>query len=98
IISDKNIVNLNTKTQEGEDKLIFNEKDLLNIELFSIMANATEKTQQPFLKRALDYYQYVLKSDDSLNHYKNLLKSKIERILSMTDKNKAYLLLDYVRE
>lgn len=98
IISDKNIVNLNTKTQEGEDKLNFNEKDLLNIELFSIMANATEKIQQPFLKRALDYYQYILKSDDSLSHYKNLLRSKIERILSMTDKNKAYLLLDYVRE
>src|SRR5690554_6188241 len=98
IISDKNVINLNTKTKEGEQKLVFNEKDLLNIELFSILANATEKTQQPFLKRALDYYQYVLKSDDSLLHYKNLLRNKIEHILSMSDKNKAYLLLDYVRE
>jgi hypothetical protein len=98
IVSDKNIINLNTKNKKGLDKLIFNEKDLLNIELFSIMANATEKTQQPFLKRALDFYQHVLKSDDPLFYFKNLIRKKIERVLTMTDKNKAYLLLDYLRE
>jgi len=98
IISDKNVVNLVTKTANGKDKLIFNEKDLLNIELFSIMANATEKTQQPFLKRALDFYQRTIKINDSLQYFKNVLKKKIEGILSMSDKGKAYLLLDYVRE
>lgn len=98
IISDKNIVNLNTKALEGEDKLIFNEKDLLNIELFSIMANATEKTQQPFLKRALDFYNTINKAEGSLIYFRNTVRKKVERILSMTDKSRAYLLLDYIRE
>lgn len=98
IISNKNVVNLNTKTKEGEDKLIFNEKDLLNIELFSIMANATEKTQQPFLKRALDFYGTINKADAPLKYFQNTVRKKVERILCMTDKSKAYLLLDYMRE
>lgn len=98
IISNKNVVNLNTKTKEGEHKLIFNEKDLLNIELFSIMANATEKTQQPFLKRALDFYNTINKADDPLTYFQNTVRKKVERILCMTDKSKAYLLLDYMRE
>src|SRR5690606_21893091 len=96
--SNKNVVNLNTKTKEGEDKLIFNEKDLLNIELFSIMANATEKTQQPFLKRALDFYGTINKADAPLKYFQNTVRKKVERILCMTDKSKAYLLLDYMRE
>lgn len=98
IISNKNVVNLNTKNKDGEDKLMFNEKDLLNIELFSIMASATEKTQQPFLKRALDFYGTINNADDPLAYFQNTVRRKVERILSMTDKSKAYLLLDYMRE
>lgn len=98
IISNKNVVNLNTKNKEGEDKLMFNEKDLLNIELFSIMASATEKTQQPFLKRALDFYGTINNADDPLAYFQNTVRKKVERILCMTDKSKAYLLLDYMRE
>jgi uncharacterized protein len=98
IISDKNVINLNTKTKEGEQKLVFNEKDLLNIELFSIIANATEKTQQPFLKRALGFYHTISKAVSPSVYFQNTIRKKIERILCMTDKNKAYLLLDYLRE
>lgn len=97
IISDKKVYNLSTKNIEKKDRLPFLEKDLLNIELFSILSNATEKTQQPFLKRALSFFNVVQKSDDPIEYFRNILRKKVQSVLEMTDKNKAYLLLDYIR-
>lgn len=97
IITDKKVYNLSTKKKEIKDKLPFFEKDLLNIELFSIMSNATEKTQQPFLKRALNFFNVVQKNEDPIEYFKNILRKKIQSVLEMSDKNKAYLLLDYIR-
>jgi len=97
IISDKNVINLSTKTADGKDKLIFNETDLLDIELFSIMANATEKTQRPFLSRTLSFYNTVSNSDDPLSFFKNMLRKRVADVLKMSDKVKAFLLLDYLK-
>ena len=98
IISDKHVINLNTKKENGQDKLVFEEKDLLNIELFSIIANATEKTQQPFLKRTLNFYKTIFDADNPSFYFKNVVRKRIGHILCMTDKTRAYLLLDYLRE
>jgi hypothetical protein len=61
------------------------------------LSNATEKTQQPFLKRALKFFNVVQKNEDPIGYFKNILRKKIQSVLEMTDKNKAYLLLDYIR-
>lgn len=97
ITGNKKVYNLSTrKDEKNYQKIPFKEDDLLNIDLFSIMANATEKTQRPFLKRALDFYKAVLKSDNPEDFFRNILKKNIRKILQMADKEKGFLLLDYI--
>lgn len=94
IVSEKKVYNLSTHS--NKDKIPFTEKDILNVELISIMANATEKTQQPFIKRAISYYKSVYNGADNLSYFKNILKSRLIAIYQMSDKVKSDLLLDYL--
>ena len=96
IISNKKVYNLSTRKKLKKDRIPFTEEDILNIDLFSIMANATEKTQQPFLKRAINYYKSIYISENRDNHFKNILKSRLKAIYKMSDKIKTDLLLDYM--
>lgn len=98
IITNKKVYNLSTKDSAGKDKLPFFENDLLDKNLFSILASASEKTQQPFIGRTLEFYKRVMATDDSLNYFRNILKKRIEDILCMSDKVKASLLLDYIEQ
>lgn len=96
IIENKKIYNLSTKEKTSDtNKIPLKEDDLLDIELVSILANATEKTQKPFISRTLEFIKKVRKSDDELEYFKNILKSYIKKILKMVDKEKAYMLVDY---
>lgn len=98
IIENKQIYNLSTKqeTTSNSNKIPLKEKDLLDIELISILANATDKTQKPFISRTLNFINKVKKSDVPLNYFKNSLKSNIKKVLQMADKEKAYMLIDYL--
>lgn len=98
IISNKKVYNLSTRTRKNKDRLVFNETDLLDKDLFSILANATEKTQKPFISRTLDFYKKVINSDEPLEYYRNILRKRVKDIYKMADKNKATLLLDYIKE
>lgn len=98
ITNHKKVFNLSTRPNEEKDKIPFNEEDLLNIDLFSIMANATEKTQKPFLKRALKFYDNVNQTNQPTDYFKNILRKRIKSVLQMADKEKAFLLLDYFKE
>jgi len=101
IISNKKVYNLSTRKKEGKERIPFLEEDFLNIELFSIMANATEKTQEPFLSRTLKFYNDIYYKNnnkvDALDHFRNILRKKLVEILKMSDKVKAELLLDYLK-
>lgn len=98
IITDsKKTFNLSTKTETGGDKLPINEQDFSNLDLLSILGNATDKTQKPFLKRTLSFYESVMNSDTPLEYFHNVLRKRITNILRMADKNKAFLLLDYMK-
>jgi hypothetical protein len=98
IISNKKVYNLSTR--QKNDTLPFSNEDLLNLDLLCIFANATEKTQRPFIKRCIDLMKKVQKDknnrEEEENHFKNILKKQIKDILCMSDKVKADLLLDYV--
>ncbi|KIC61339.1 ATP-binding protein [Chryseobacterium taiwanense] len=98
IIEEKKVYNLNTRFARKKDKLIFHESDLLDKDLFSIIANATEKTQKPFVARTLEFYKKIVKSDDALEYFKNILRKRVKDVYKMADKIKAELLLDYFRE
>jgi len=96
ITKHKTVYNLSTKSNTG-DKLILQEKDLLSIETFAILVEATEKTQRPFLKRAMRFYDYIRGSNtDSFEHFKNILADRVMVTLQMSNKEVAYKLLDYI--
>lgn len=98
IISNKKTYNISTKDSGGRDKLPFSENDLLDKNLFSILASASEKTQQPFIGRTLEFYKKVISVADPINYFRNILRKKVEDILCMSDKVRATLLLDYVEQ
>ena len=97
ITEHKKVYNLSTRNDEG-DRLIFREEDILDKDLFSIIANATEKTQKPFISRTLDFYKKVSKSDSPIVFFENIMKKRVIDIYKMADKAKALLLLDYFKE
>lgn len=58
ITDNKNVIKLSTRRKQGTYNL--NEKDIIDLEFWSIILEATEKTQQPFLKRAINQYEYLM--------------------------------------
>ncbi len=101
ITKEKKVYNLSTRTDKG-DKLPLTEGNLLDLEMLSILSDATEKTQKPFLKRSLRFYTDVNKpnasEDDRNSHFKKTLQKRIIDILGMSDKLHADLLIDYVAQ
>ena len=99
IVEDKIVYKLSTRKPEGESKIPMEAKDLLDLNLLCIFANATEKTQRPFIKRSIDLYEKINKDIDPAQnetHLKNVLKAVIKRILTMSDNVKGDLLINYV--
>ena len=96
IIDDKTVYKVSTKHREGhEDRIPIRREDLLNPELFNILASATEKTQQPFIKRALMLYQKVHEAESPDRYAKAILHKLVSDVVCMTDVVKSRLLLDY---
>ena len=68
---------------------------MLDENLLCIFANATEKTQRPFIVRCIKLYYSI---GGELDKFKNYLREQIFSILQMSDKVKGDLLIDYVEE
>lgn len=92
----KRVLALSTRNDNG-DKIALGAGGFNDIEVVSILADATEKTQKPFLKRALSLQNRVLGGDNPAEHLRNILRQQITQILQMSDKIRADLLLDYLR-
>lgn len=97
ITSEKESYILSTRKEDAK-KLPLSKNDLLNPELFNILASATEKTQQPFIKRALDFYKKVQSKDCPITYIQAILYNLIEKVVCMSDYVKAKLLLDYFEQ
>ncbi len=97
IIEGKKIYNLNTRNNNG-DRIPLKKVDLLNPELVNILASATEKTQQPFIKRTLQLYEHVHNQNAPIAYLQGVVKNEVERVLRMTDYLRAKQLLDYLEE
>ena len=105
IVSEKKVFKLSTRKLENNDKrdkIPLTNNDLLNLDLLCIFANATEKTQRPFIDRCIDLFKKIIENKNEQtekeNHFKNILRQQIREILCMSDKVKAYQLIDYVEE
>ena len=97
ISAKKKVYNLSTR-KDNLDKLPIKEDAILNIEVASILADASEKTQKPFLRRAIGFYRKVMDSDDPQGYLRNTLKRRVMDVYQMSDKVRAFLVLDYFRE
>ncbi len=99
ITPNKKSYRLSTRLPDGQDKLPMEAGDLLDLNLLCIFANATEKTQRPFIKRCIDLYDRINSHDDPAQneqHFQNALRALIKRILIMSDNVKGDVLINYV--
>ena len=95
IIEDKKVFDLSTSTEKGKDRIPLSDDDMLDENLLCIFANATEKTQRPFIVRCIRLYKTI---GGDVDRFKNYLKQQIWDILQMSDKVKGDLLIDYVEQ
>lgn len=96
ITSQKKVYNLSTHTREGGNKIPLSPEDILTPELFFILASATEKTQQPFIKRMLKLYDKASKDISPLEYTKNTLRKQLGRILTLGNRSIADLTIGYM--
>lgn len=96
ITSLKKVYNLSTQTEDG-DKIPLSPNDILKPELFFILASATEKTQQPFIRRALKLYHKVQEQNNPLAYTQGILKNQLTSILFMADLVLGEQLLSYLK-
>lgn len=92
----KKVYNLSTKSDQA-DKIQLSSEDILTPELFFILASATEKTQQPFIKRMLRLYQYVHSQPNPREYTQRILKVLLKRMCRMTESQNGVLILDYMK-
>lgn len=97
ITPDKKVYNLSTQTKNG-DKIPIPAEMLLEHEMLSILSDATDKTQKPFLKRVLSLHDAVYKADNPLCYFQRILKKSIEDIFLSSDKLKADTVIDLYRQ
>ena len=91
----KKVYNLSTKSDQA-DKIQLLSEDILTPELFFILASATEKTQQPFIRRALKLYGKAQEARDPLEYTKGILKNQLKQILKLGNWGLADLTLGYM--
>lgn len=95
ITSQKKVYNLSTMTNNGGDKIRLNPEVILTPEIFFILASATEKTQQPFIRRALRLYEMVQIKNDPIGYTKGIIKILLMQTLKMADLVMGDFLLAY---
>lgn len=93
----KRIYNLKTQDNTG-DKIPLSFDEMFDKEILSVLVEATEKTQKPFLGRALRFYKDAKEADFPASYLRAIVQNKIGDILNMTNKDVAYKLLDYLEE
>jgi hypothetical protein len=93
----KRVYRLSTRNDNGA-KIPLGVGGLSDIEIVSILADATDKTQKPFLKRALGKQERATAANSPTAYVRAILQKQIKSVLVMSDKLRVDLLLDYLRQ
>ncbi|MFE8100854.1 ATP-binding protein [Brenneria goodwinii] len=96
ITPNKIVYNLCTYNELG-DKIPMPEGVLLEHEILSVLTDATDKTQKPFLRRVLDFRTAIYRSGDPREYFRNILKKKVRETLCGSDKTRCDALFDLFR-
>lgn len=92
----KNIFKLSTRIPEGEDKYPITENQIKDTTFWSIILDATEKTQRPFIKRAVsDHFYNQLDTKEKL---KGFIRHLVLLVFDKEDKSLMGSLIDFLYE
>lgn len=97
ITTQKRIYNLKTQDDTG-DKIQLTSAEMFDNETLSVLVEATEKTQKPFLVRALRLFWFVKQTEHPASYLRTIVQNKIRDVLNMANKDVAFRLLDYLEE
>lgn len=97
ITASKAVYRLSTQTNDG-DRIPLSAGSLLELEVLSILADATEKTQRPFLNRTRSLFWKVFDSDDPHRYMRNTLRKQVVDTLQLPDRVRSFQLLDYLEQ
>lgn len=95
ISESKRVYTLSTRTEDGGDKLPLSSEDFLDSQLICIFANATEKTQRPFIQRTIKLYKRIKDDENKTRAY---LQAQVCSVLEMSEKVKGDTLMDYLEQ
>ncbi len=90
----KKVYNLSTRVDD-KDRIPIFEGDLFSLELISILSDAKELTQKPFINRTLEYYKRVMTSDNTKEYIKNSICYFIDKFFMVSDKHKSEAISSY---
>lgn len=93
----KQVYKIDTRGDKG-DRLPLRKEDLYNPELLSILCSASEKTQQPFIRRTLKLLSSIEEADNEERYVRGIIKKLIKGTLTISDRVKAKILLDYFEQ
>ncbi|PHM65715.1 ATPase [Xenorhabdus stockiae] len=96
ITRDKIVYNLNTHRDDG-DRIPMPTGVLLEHEILSVLTDATDKTQKPFLKRVLEFRQYVEAKGNPQAYFRGILTRRVTETLFGCEKKKSDDLIDLFR-
>jgi hypothetical protein len=99
ITQEKAVYSVSTR-HDNAGRIPLDPDSLLDVEVLSILTDATDRTQKPFLRRTLNLYRHVLNAEggDAAGFLRNILRKRISEALQMSDKVRAHLILDYLEE
>ncbi|WNY23053.1 hypothetical protein MmiHf6_03500 [Methanimicrococcus hongohii] len=80
-VEEKKVLNLSTR-KNNADKISIEDSFLEDIDVWSIICEATEKTQRPFLNRAIRLYKFQKKEDMHSDEYISTLKKTFTKLIN----------------
>ena len=94
---EKKVYELSTDNKNGQ-KIPMRERDMLDLELLSILSEATVRTQKPFLTRTKKLYNRYMNNGDSTDAVRRAFYGQIKKIFKKKDKDLGPLLLEHVEK
>lgn len=100
ITKQKRVYNLSADDENG-DRLPFAVDDLIRLDTLSILSDATEKTQKPFINRTIKFYRHVCNQGDEQeieSYFKNILRKNLRSTCLLKDANRERYLFDLANQ
>ena len=96
ITPDKTVYAMSTRRENG-DRLPLGLGGLLDLEIVAILCDATEKTQKPFLRRALRRLARIRGAAEPAGYARAILRRQVTEMLQMTDRQRTSQLQEQFR-